>query len=84
MRFITSMNVIPANYKKAIKKFKNPRIPEGLEILDFYWMFGTPDAIIIFNAPNEETAGEFIIQFGDVAEIKTSVAFSIQKMSWTE
>ena len=84
MLFVTSMNVIPNNYKKAIKIFKNPSTPEGIKILEFYWMFGIPDAILIFEAPNEETAGSFIIQFGEVAEIKTSVAFSIDKMKWTE
>lgn len=84
MLFVTSMNVIPNNYKKAIKIFKNPSIPEGVKIKEFYWMFGIPDAILIFEAPNEETAGLFIIQFGEVAEIKTSVAFSIDKMKWTE
>jgi uncharacterized protein with GYD domain len=84
MLFVTSMNIIPGNYKKAIKIFKNPIIPEGVQIKEFYWMFGIPDAILIFDAPNEEIGGTFILQFGEVAEIKTSVAFPIDKMSWTE
>jgi uncharacterized protein with GYD domain len=84
MLFVTLMNIIPNNYKKAIKIFKNPLMPKGVKIKEFYWMFGIPDAILIFEAPTEEIGGEFILQFGEVAEIKTSVAFSIDKMSWTE
>ncbi|WP_455391766.1 hypothetical protein [[Eubacterium] cellulosolvens] len=82
MLFVTSMNIIPGNYKKAVKLFKNPSIPEGVKINEFLWMFGIPDAILLFDAPNEETAGDFILQFGEVAELKTAVAFPIDKMSW--
>ena len=84
MLFVTSMNIIPGNYTKAIKLFKNPVIPEGIKIDKFYWMFGIPDAILIFDAPDEETAGDFIIQFGEVAELKTSVGFPIEKMRWMQ
>jgi uncharacterized protein with GYD domain len=84
MIFVTSMNIIPGNYTQAIKLFKNPVIPQNVKIQKFFWMFGIPDAILVFEAPNEETAGEFIIQFGDVAEVKTSVGFPIDKMSWTK
>ena len=82
MLFVSSMNIIPGNYKKAVKLFKNPIIPDGVKIKSFMWMFGIPDAIIVFSAPNEETAGEFILQFGEVAELKTSVGFPIEKMRW--
>jgi uncharacterized protein with GYD domain len=82
MLFVTTMNVIPGNYSRAIKKFKNPEKPEGIEIKCFYGMFGIPDTIMIFEAPNEETAGTFILQFGEVAELKTSVAVPIERMSW--
>lgn len=84
MLFITSMNIIPGNYKKAVKLFKNPNMPDGITINKFLWMFGIPDAIVIFEAINEEVAGDFILQFGEVAELKTSVGFPIDKMSWME
>ncbi len=82
MLFITSMNIIPGNYTKAVKLFKNPVKPDSVIIHQFLWMFGIPDALIIFEAPSEETAGEFILQFGEVAELKTSVGFPIDKMTW--
>jgi uncharacterized protein with GYD domain len=78
------MNIIPGNYTKAIKLFKNPALPQEVKILEFLWMFGIPDAILVFQAPNEETAGEFIIQFGEVAEVKTAVGFPIDKLRWMQ
>ena len=59
-------------------------MPDGVNINKFLWMFGIPDAIVIFEATNEEVAGDFILQFGEVAELKTSVGFPIEKMSWME
>ncbi len=82
MRFVTSMNIIPGQYTAAVKLFKNPTIPEGIEIIKFLWLFGIPDAILLFESPNEEVAGDFILQFGDVAELNTSVCFPIEKMRW--
>ena len=82
MLFVTSMNIIPGNYTKAVKLFKNPEKPGDVKIHQFLWMFGIPDAMVIFEAPNEETAGEFVLQFGEVAELKTAVGFPIEKMSW--
>lgn len=84
MLFVTSMNIIPGHYTKAIKLFKNPSKPANVSIKQFLWLFGIPDAILIFEAPDEETAGDFIIQFGDVAELKSAVGFPIDKMSWTQ
>ncbi len=84
MLFVTSMNIIPGNYTKAIKLFKNPVFPPDVKVHEFLWMFGIPDAILLFEAPNEETAGEFILQFGEVAELKTAVGFPIDKMRWMQ
>ena len=84
MLYVTFMNIIPGNYKSAIKLFKNPVIPEGVKIIRFLGMFGIPDALLIFEAPNEETAGDFILQFGDVAELKTSIGIPIKKMRWVQ
>ena len=82
MIFTTTFNITPGNYKKAIRQYKAPILPEGIKILQFLWMFGVPDALVIFEAPDEATAGEFVIQFGDIAEVKTSVAFPIEKLRW--
>ena len=84
MLFVSSMNIIPGNYKRAIKVFKNPDIPEGIEIKEFFGLFGIPDAVLIFEAPSEEVAGSFILQFGEVAELKTALAVPIEKMRWVQ
>ena len=80
--FITFLKIIPGKYTKAIKILKNPRLPPKVKILQSLWLLGKPDAVFLFEAPDEATAGEFIIQFGEVTEIQTSVVFPIEKMRW--
>ncbi len=82
MIFCTTFNINPGSYKKCIRMFKSPILPEGIKIREFLWMFGVPDALIVFESPDEETAGEFVIQFGDLAEVKTSVVFPVEKLRW--
>jgi hypothetical protein len=83
MLFITFLDILPGQYTKAIRAFKNPTLSPTLSIKQSLWMFGKPDAIIIFEAENEQQAGEFVVQFGEVAAVKTSLVFPIENMRWT-
>ena len=83
MLFITFLEIIPGQYTKAIRAFKNPKVDGNITITQSLWMFGKPDAVIIFVAEDEQTAGEFVVQFGEVADVRTSVVFPIEKMRWT-
>jgi uncharacterized protein with GYD domain len=83
MRFVTFLTSLPGKYHEAVRLFKHPKIPKKVQIIEFLGLFGRPDAIIIFDAPDESTAAEFIIQFGEVAELKTAVAFPVEKYKWT-
>lgn len=82
MMFITFLDILPGQYTKAIKVFKNPNTA-NVKIKMSLWMFGKPDAIMIFEADNEQLAGEFVVQFGEVAAVKTSLVFPIENMRWT-
>ncbi len=82
MMFITFLEILPGNYTQAIKLFKNPVVPEGIIIKESLWMFGRPDAFMLFEAPDEEAAGRFVVQFAEVTTPKTSLVFPIEKMSW--
>ena len=82
MRFVTFLNVREGMYYQAIKRFKNPEVPEGVYIREAMWLFGKPDALIIFDAPDEKTAGKFVIQFGEVTDMSTSLVFPIEELSW--
>lgn len=83
MLFITFLEILPGQYMKAIKVFKNPKVDSNIKIKNSYWMFGKPDAIIIFEAEDEKVAGEFAVQFGVAAAVRTSLIFPIENMSWT-
>jgi len=82
MQFVTLLNVLSGNYTEAIKVFKNPDIPEGISIKCSLWMFGKPDALIVFTADNETAAGEFIVQFADFSEPKTALAMEVDQLRW--
>jgi hypothetical protein len=83
MLFVTTLKALSGQYIEAIKVFKRPKIPEGVEILHFIGLFGAQDALIIFTARNEATAAEFTVQFGHVADVCTTVALPIEDLKWT-
>lgn len=83
MLFVTTLKALYGQHLEAIKLFKRPKIPEGLEIKHFIGIFGDYDAIVIFSALNEGTAAEFTVQFCHVAEVHTSLALPIEELKWT-
>lgn len=83
MLFICHLSINHKEMTKAIKMIKNPKLPEGVKIRESLWLFGKPDAMLIFEATDESTAGHFVIQFGPVAESCTSIAFPIDELRWT-
>jgi len=70
-------------YSQAIRLFKNAKIPKDVKIHEFLGMFGAYDCVVIFEAPNEETAAEFVVQFGDAADPLTMMAFPVEALKWT-
>ncbi|MEM2900145.1 MAG: GYD domain-containing protein [Thermoplasmata archaeon] len=84
MLLVTYMSAIAGKYTEAIRAFKNPKIPKGIKIIEFLGTFGEYDAVIVFEAQDEENAAEFIVQFGEVATPKTLVAFPVEKFKWTK
>ena len=83
MLFVTTLKALPGKYDEATRLFRHPKIPEGVQIKEFLGLFGKPDAIIIFEAPNENIAAEFAVQFGSAAESVTSLALPIDLFKWT-
>ena len=82
MQFVTFLDVLSGHYTDAIKVFKNPEIPVGVKVRLSLWMFGKPDAVIIFDAENETAAGEFIVQFADFSEPRTALAMEVEQLRW--
>lgn len=83
MLFITFLDILPGQYTKAIRVFKNPKMDTNIKVVQSLWMFGKPDAFIIFEAESEQEAGEFVVQFGEVAAVRTSLVFPIENMRWS-
>lgn len=83
MLFISLMTALPGKHAELIKKSKNPRTIEGINIIRFLGMFGKPDNIAIFEAENEEICVDFLKQFLEVADVQTFLGFSMEHMKWS-
>lgn len=78
MLFISTLEIIPGKTKELTEKAKNPKLMQGVVIKDILGVFGKPDIIMIFEAPAERTAAEFVMQFSDSAITKTQLVFPIK------
>ena len=83
MLFVTLLNIIPGKFQDAIKMLKNPPKRENIQIKSQIGIFGKPDAIIIFEAKDEQTAADFVLQFGEIASTNTCLAFPPSAFTWT-
>jgi uncharacterized protein with GYD domain len=50
--------------EEAVKYIKELKAPEGITVHKIYFTFGQYDAIIIFEASNEKTAMNFVMEVG--------------------
>ena len=80
---MTHLTSQPGQFVDAIRTLKNPRVPEGVTIREYLGVFSTNDAIIIFEAPDEGTAVEFVGQFAEAFKTETAVAFPVEGYKWT-
>ena len=78
MLFISSLEIVTGKAKELTDKAKNPKMIQGVVIKDMLGVFGKPDIILIFEAPNERTAAEFVLQFSGCAITKSHLVFPIK------
>jgi uncharacterized protein with GYD domain len=52
----------------AVKYLKELKAPKGIEIRDIFFAFGKYDTVIIFEAPDERTAMNFVMETGFATE----------------
>jgi uncharacterized protein with GYD domain len=74
---------LPGRYVEAIRTLKNPKVPNGVEIREYLGIFSHYDAILIYEAPDEATAVEFVGQFAELFKTETAVAFQVEGYKWT-
>ncbi|MEO0094881.1 MAG: hypothetical protein ABIL46_00165 [candidate division WOR-3 bacterium] len=80
MTFITMLDVIPGRADEMLNAVKTLKIPEGIKIREFLSLFGKPDYVLIFEAPNEEKAMNFILKFVAYAVPKTSLGVNVESV----
>jgi len=80
MIFVSMLDVIPGKVDELRKIVKTLEIPEDIKIREFLTLFGKPDFLLTFEAPNEEIAMSFILKFVSVAVPKTSVGVLVEKI----
>ena len=80
---MTHLSAQPGRYVEAIRTLKNPRVPAGVEIREYLGVFSHFDAILIYEAPDEATAVEFVGQFAEDFKTETAVAFPPEGYKWT-
>jgi uncharacterized protein with GYD domain len=80
MIFVSTLDVIPGRVDELHKIIRNLEIPKDIKIREFLTLFGKPDFLLTFEAPDEERAMSFILKFVSVAVPKTSVGVSVEKI----
>jgi uncharacterized protein with GYD domain len=83
MHFLTTLRFLPGHYEQAVRSYKNPKVPHGVKVREFLGVFGDSDALVIFEAPDEGTAAEFVVQFSEHSHTSTSVVFPVESYKWT-
>ncbi len=83
MLFVCQVKVLPGELEEATRLFKHPKLPNNVMVHEFFALFGKPDAIAIFEAPDAVTAADFVTQFARVADTTTSLAIPIEELKWT-
>ncbi len=51
--------------------FKTMAKKLGIKVIGLYWTLGAFDGVIVFDAPDEETATAALLQVGSLGNIKT-------------
>lgn len=80
MIFVSTLEIIPGNTDKALELVKKITPPEDIKILHFLQMFGKPDFYLIFEAPNEEKAMDFILEFSPYLESSTQLGVPVDEL----
>jgi uncharacterized protein with GYD domain len=52
----------------AVKYLKELKAPKGIKIRDIFFAFGKYDTILVFEAPDERTAMNFVMETGFATE----------------
>ncbi|MCK4266644.1 MAG: hypothetical protein KAX31_05140 [Thermoplasmata archaeon] len=83
MLFVTIVNAPSGKYEETVRALKRLKIPENIVVKEFLGLFGEPDALIVFEAPDESAAVNFIGTLASYVNCKTHLALPIEEFRWT-
>ena len=68
--------------RKRADAFKSAAKKMGVKVKDTYWTFGRFDGMVIFYAPDDETATALMLSLGSLGNVQTQTAraFGAQEM----
>lgn len=78
MLFLTTLDIIPGKAEEMLYLVKKTKPPENVKIHYFLKLFGKPDFAIIFEAPTEESAVNFVLKFASCSTPKTSLCNHVE------
>ncbi|MCK4306859.1 hypothetical protein KAW50_01375 [candidate division WOR-3 bacterium] len=73
MLFMTSFDIIPGKAEDIFYLIKKTQPPESIKVHQFLKLFGKPDFVVIYEAPNENAAMEFVLKFTSCVTPRTSL-----------
>jgi hypothetical protein len=81
MLFVTTLTTLPGKTLEALEVFlKYTKVPETIRVKEALVLFGKPDLLLIFEADDEREAAQFVIQFNEIADTQTSLAFPVKEV----
>ncbi|MDD3803755.1 MAG: hypothetical protein PHW02_05130 [bacterium] len=80
MIFVSTLEIITGKTDEALELVKTVKPAEDVKVLHFLQMFGKPDFFLIFEAPNEEIAMDFVLNFSSAMESSTQLGVSVDEL----
>jgi hypothetical protein len=78
MLFLTTLDIIPGKAEEMFFLVRKVKAPDNIKIHQFLKLFGKPDFAVVFEAPTEEEAVDFVVGFSGCSTPKTSLCKSVE------
>jgi len=56
----------------------------GMKIVEEFWTMGVYDAVVVFEAPNDETMSAFMLKIGSLGNVKSQTLRAFRKAEMEE
>lgn len=80
MKFVTFINAYPDKYSEMFLLLRSMHVPDGVKIVSSYFIFGKPDAMVIFECDDELRAFKFVETFTGVGDTETHVLVDVGRI----